>query len=200
MAIGALELFDAHAEKARGIPQLGALLHQPSSRRMAQGMWRDVGHAGVVRVASECLVDVFDGRAIPLHAEALSAPFPTPQMRQKPPRQWYGRAAFVCLSGTLWSAVENPALEIDIAATCHAPQRRAADRAGARAGVEADEDEACQVLPRAAAGRVALLDFTVAPRAPDQRRRFLRDSQRSRPGFFSGSVTLTMRSQWPSSR
>ena len=78
------------------------------------------------------------------------------------------RLAFFRFLGAHWPPVEDPALEVDIAGTGNALERRAADRAGARAGIERHEDKARDVCPRSPAGRLSFLNLAIAPGAPDQ--------------------------------
>jgi hypothetical protein len=42
VAVVFLKLFDRHAEPARGLPQVGTLLHQPGRRRVTQGVADDI--------------------------------------------------------------------------------------------------------------------------------------------------------------
>ena len=79
VAIGPLKLLDAH-------PQIGPPLHQPSCRGVSQRVRSDLGHAGCLGAAAECLVDAFDRCAVKFDAIALPEPSPASQVRQKPPR------------------------------------------------------------------------------------------------------------------
>jgi hypothetical protein len=83
MPVTPFELLDAHAEEARGLPQIRAELHLPGRGRMAKHVGRDVGQSGIDGVMAECLVDVLDRTAVPFDAEMLPKPFPAPQVRQE---------------------------------------------------------------------------------------------------------------------
>jgi len=41
MTVHAVDHLDAHAKEACGFPAIDASPHQPSRRRMTQGVWRD---------------------------------------------------------------------------------------------------------------------------------------------------------------
>ena len=79
--IRALKLLDAHAKEARGLPQISTALHQPSRRGVAKGMWRDIGHDAVVRIAAESLIHVVNRHSVPFDAEPLPKALPSPYMR-----------------------------------------------------------------------------------------------------------------------
>src|SRR6516162_2956454 len=89
-------------------------------------------------------------------------------MRQKSLRQGSRWTAFLRLYGACWPPIEYPVFEVDITCSGDAFERRAADRAGACAGIEADQDKTRDVLPGAPPGRLSFLYFAVAPGAPDQ--------------------------------
>jgi hypothetical protein len=82
VAVGALQRLDTHAEEAAGLPLVGAELHLPRRRRMAQNVRRDIGHPGGASIAPEGLIYVLHRVAVPFDIKPLSPPFPAPQMRQ----------------------------------------------------------------------------------------------------------------------
>src|SRR4051794_16333911 len=65
-------------------------------------------------------------------------------------RDWYRRLPFLCRSGTVCQTIKDAAFNVDKRSPDAARDRGRRDRAGTRAGVEADQDESCQVPERAA--------------------------------------------------
>src|SRR5262249_37783870 len=136
MAIGPLKLLDADAEESCGLPKISPPLHQPSCRGVPQSVRRDLGHAGLLGVAAECLVDACDRRAVKFDRIALPKPPPASQMRQKPPGQRNRRLTFFCFLAACRPPVEDSAFEVDIARAGDTLERCAADCAGACASIE----------------------------------------------------------------
>ena len=79
VAIALRQHLDCHSEIAGGLPHVGAGLHEPRRRRMAQNVRRDIpSQASISDDVGESLVHAQHGVAVPLNGEALPAPFPAP--------------------------------------------------------------------------------------------------------------------------
>ena len=135
---------------------------------------------------------------LPFHStRALAEPLPAPQMREQPIGQRDRRLAFLRLPLARRAAIEHALFKIDPSPALGRLERRAADRARPRAGVEPDQDEARDV-PAIADRSAWRSGSRGSPCRPQQPRRLgtREPSLACRPAF--GQTTLDNPIAWPS--
>ena len=164
MAVSLRKHLDCHAEIAGRFPHIGAGLHQPGRRCVAQRVRCHVdAESSIGHNVREGFVDALDRLAIPFDGKPLPASFPSPQMRQEVIGQWHGRLAFLRLRAAGRPAIEYAALKINPAVANNRLQSGTAHCTGPRAGVEHDQDKARDMLPGPPIGRLPFLHFPVSP-------------------------------------
>src|SRR5262245_60391871 len=114
-----------------------------------------VRQPGRDRDVAEGLVAVLDRIAVPLDRKALPQPMPAPKVRHKPLGQRNRGAALLGLPLTDRAAIENTLGEIDPPPALCRLERGGAYGAGARAGVERDQDELRHMAARPPIGWLA---------------------------------------------
>src|SRR5262249_1938732 len=165
---GVLELPHRHAEEAGRLPEWRPGLREPGAAGVAHDVRCHVGQSRCSGNIAKRPVAIVHSLAVPFHNVPLPEPLPAAQVRQKPVRYGYRRAALLGLTRALRTAVEDASNYIDPAFSLGRLERRGAGCARARASIGGDQKEFGHVPPWPPIGGLAVLDFAIAPGCPDQ--------------------------------
>lgn len=151
---------------------------------MAQGVGRHVAaQPSQLNGVSEALLDRGNGLSIPLDDRIADDAFahPAPQMGQEARGEWHRRLPLLRFDRTILQAVEDALTQVDVRPASLSMDRRGCDGSRARPGVQAQQDEARDVMQRlafcldnlvATTAAMNSLSLSSAPARPEQARGF----------------------------
>jgi hypothetical protein len=114
MAVNVLERFDAHPQKARGLPDVSPVQHEPRCCRVTEDMRRHIlAQPSVGYGIPESDLNALHRLAVDLDSVLETHSRPTAHVSQKTVRDGYCWPALARLSGFLWPPVEHACVEVD---------------------------------------------------------------------------------------
>ncbi len=169
VAIVLLQRLQGHPQKTTGVPLGRALLHEPSSAGVPQGMWNNFPVSLCLETSrhnsgSKRTLDVLQRLAAMSEDEFVFRKSPSPAQQVLPQARWQSRARALLLGSPTpnWIPVNDVAVEIDIRPT----QRK--DRLLPLAGQHANPEKQGQVLGFTLRRNAIFNRGVEASRGPDQ--------------------------------